>query len=223
MFSLSSSARPLLAACRPSTWPSPVALRAAPRPALSSPPAVLARGRHSWAPMRVKFIKRHKGVLPVPTGGATKGTTLAHGEWGLRICGHGARITAQQLKSIDDMIKKKLKVIKGAKVWFRVFPDVPVCQKVRGNETRMGKGKGSFEFWATRVAPGRVILEIGGAPVREELARQALRIVAGKLPTQTEFISRKSPPRLGNMLIHPEIPADVNPSITLEPAPQVTA
>ncbi|CDO75635.1 hypothetical protein BN946_scf184840.g18 [Trametes cinnabarina] len=208
MFSLS-SARSLLAACRPSTWSSPVG------PALSSPSFVFARGRHQLAPRSVKFIKRHKGVLPVPTGGSTKGTTLAFGDWGIRVKGNGARITAKQLKSADEALKRKLKPLKGAKVYMRIFPDIPVC--IKGNETRMGKGKGSFEYWATRVAPGRVIFEIGGVPIREELAREALRLACDKLPTIMEFIDRKAPPRLGNMLVMPEVPADVNPQQTVSP------
>lgn len=111
-------------------------------------------------------MKRHKGVIPVPIGGSTKGTTLAQGDWGIRIKGIGVRLTAKQLTSAEEAIKRKIKTVKGAKVYMRVFPDIPVCLKVReqhhtsswrgvdkllqGNETRMGKGKGAFEFWATR-------------------------------------------------------------------------
>ncbi len=124
MFSLP-SARTLLAACRPSTWSSPL------RSTLSSPSPVFARGRHQLAPRSVKFIKRHKGVLPIPIGGSIKGTTLAFGEWGIRVKGNGARITAKQLKSADDALKRKIKTIKGAKVYMRIFPDIPVCIKVR--------------------------------------------------------------------------------------------
>jgi ribosomal protein L16/L10AE len=76
-------------------------------------------------------IKRHKGRVPIPTGGSIKGTTLAYGEWGIRIRGQGARITAKQLTTAEEVIKRKIKVIKGAKVYLRVFPDIPVCVKVR--------------------------------------------------------------------------------------------
>ncbi|GBE87580.1 54S ribosomal protein L16, mitochondrial [Sparassis crispa] len=155
-------------------------------------------------PRQVKYIKRHKGVIPIPTGGSTKGTTLAYGDWGIRIKGCGKRLTAKQLTSAEEVLKRKIKTIKGAKVYMRVFPDIPVC--IKGNETRMGKGKGHFEFWATRVAPGRVLFELGGAPIREEIAREALRLACDKLPTQNEFITRATPPRLGNMLIMPEGP-----------------
>ncbi|OCH85069.1 mitochondrial ribosomal protein L16 [Obba rivulosa] len=200
MFSLP-SARSLLATCRPPTSlfghsPAPVAPLTL--------PFVFARFRSQLAPRRVKYIKRHKGVLPIPTGGATKGTTLAFGEYGIRVKGNGQRITAKQLETVEEMLKKKLKPIKGAKVYMRIFPDIPVC--IKGNETRMGKGKGSFEYWATRVAPGRVLFEIGGVPIREELAREALRLANAKLPTINEFITRSSPARLGNLLLTPEPP-----------------
>ncbi|KAI1798405.1 mitochondrial ribosomal protein L16 [Ganoderma leucocontextum] len=210
------SARSLLAAIRPSTWSSPFGA-ALNGPSLTHSPAslVFARQRHQFAPRQVKFLKRHKGVLPIPVGGSTKGTTLAYGDWGIRVKGNGMRITAKQLKSADDALRRKLRPIKGAKVFMRVFPDVPVCIKVRhpciqGNDTRMGKGKGSFEFWATRVAPGRVLFELGGAPIREELAREALRLACDKLPTSMEFIDSKAPPRLGNLLIYPENAAELH-------------
>ncbi|KZT22784.1 ribosomal protein L16 [Neolentinus lepideus HHB14362 ss-1] len=180
----------------------------------------LSRGRHQLAPRKVEYIKRHKGVIPIPIGGSTKGTTLAYGEWGIRIKGPGVRFTAKQLTTAEEVIRRKIKVIKGAKVWLRLFPDIPVC--VKGNETRMGKGKGSFEFWATRVPTGRVIFEIGGTPIREELARDALRQAADKLPTTMEFITKKSPPRLGNLLITPEaldvpIPSTIHRTVEIPP------
>ncbi|KAG6914720.1 hypothetical protein DXG01_015750 [Tephrocybe rancida] len=172
-----------------------------------SPLSLFTRGRSQLAPRQVQHIKRHKGRVPIPTGGSTKGTTLAYGEWGIRIKGNGARLSAKQLTTAEEVIKKKIKVIKGCKVYLRVFPDIPVC--IKGNETRMGKGKGTFEFWATRVPTGRVIFEIGGAPIREELARDALRQAADKLPTLMEFIDRKTPPRLGNLVLHPPKPSKV--------------
>ncbi|KAJ7721943.1 mitochondrial 54S ribosomal protein YmL47 [Mycena maculata] len=166
-----------------------------------NPFSLFTRGRNNLAPRQVKHVRRHKGRVPVPIGGSTKGTTLAYGDWGIRIKGNGARLTAKQLETVEDVIKKKLKVIKGVKVYLRVFPDIPVC--IKGNETRMGKGKGTFEFWATRVPIGRVIVEIGGTPIREELAREALRLASSKLPTKMEFIGKSTPPRLGNLILHP--------------------
>ncbi|KAJ8587366.1 ribosomal protein L16 [Rhizopogon salebrosus TDB-379] len=162
------------------------------------------RFRSQLAPRQVQHVKRHKGRVPIPIGGSTKGTTLAYGEWGIRIKGMGVRFSAKQLTTAEEVIKRKIKVVKGAKVYLRVFPDIPVC--IKGNETRMGKGKGTFEFWATRVPTGRVIFEIGGTPIREELAREALRQAADKLPTTMEFITRSTPPRLGNLVLHPEAP-----------------
>ncbi|KAJ6571823.1 mitochondrial 54S ribosomal protein YmL47 [Mycena capillaripes] len=197
MFSLPSLARTVLSTAR--RQPQPV--------------TIFSRARNNLAPRQVKHIKRHKGRVPIPIGGSTKGTTLAYGDWGVRIKGNGARLTAKQLETAEEVIKKKLKVIKGVKVYLRVFPDIPVC--IKGNETRMGKGKGTFEFWATRVPTGRVIVEIGGTPIREELAREALRLASSKLPTQMEFIRKSTPPRLGNLILHPPKP----PRATLDQQP----
>ncbi|KAG2060641.1 mitochondrial 54S ribosomal protein YmL47 [Suillus hirtellus] len=173
------------------------------------------RFRSQLAPRQVQHVKRHKGRVPIPIGGSTKGTTLAYGEWGIRIKGMGVRFSAKQLTTAEEVIKRKIKVVKGAKVYLRVFPDIPVC--IKGNETRMGKGKGTFEFWATRVPTGRVIFEIGGTPIREELAREALRQAADKLPTIMEFITRSTPPRLGNLVLQPE-PSTDQPSSSTQTA-----
>ncbi|KAJ8077104.1 39S ribosomal protein L16, mitochondrial [Marasmius tenuissimus] len=181
-----------------------------------NPVTVFTRARSQLAPRQVKYIKRHKGVIPIPTGGSTRGTTLAFGQWGIRIKGNGARFSAKQLTTVEEVIKRKLKVLKGAKVWLRVFPDIPVC--IKGNETRMGKGKGTFEFWATRQPTGRVIFEIGGVPIREELARDILRQAASKLPTKMEFISKDTPPRLGNLVLHPPAPPKLDPSVVEPPS-----
>lgn len=97
---------------------------------LLNPTTTASRASSQLAPRNVKFIKRHKGVLPIPTGGSIKGTTLAFGEWGIRIKGNGARLSAKQLQTVEETIKRKIKPIKGARVWMRVFPDIPVCIKV---------------------------------------------------------------------------------------------
>lgn len=96
------------------------------------------RFKGNLAPRRTKYRKSHKGRVPLPSGGSTKGTTLAHGSYGLRLLAP-ARLSAKQLESAEVALKRHLKVLKGAQVFMRVFPDVPVC--VKGNETRMGKGK----------------------------------------------------------------------------------
>ncbi|KAF8316824.1 ribosomal protein L16 [Clavulina sp. PMI_390] len=203
---------------RRATTSSPLSLSAAPltrtqslfriQPSLPS----ASRARGDLAPRRTKYKKAHKGRVPLPTGGSTKGTSLAFGDFGLRIAGDvSARISAKQLKSADAALRKKLKVIKGTQIWMRVFPDIPVC--VKGNETRMGKGKGSFEFWACRAPPGRVLFEIGGEGLREEIARDALKIVSAVLPVRTDFITRATPPRVGMLLVPPK-PATPTTSTT---------
>ena len=107
-----------------------------------------ARFRHQLAPRKVKYIKRHKGVIPIPIGGSTKGTTLAYGEWGLRIKGNGVRLTAKQLQTAEEVIKRKIKQVKGSKVYLRVFPDIPVCIKV--NFTPFGRPFNSLKAPAVR-------------------------------------------------------------------------
>lgn len=108
-------------------------LRAAPRihtASVSSPLFSFTRNRSQLAPRRVRYRKSHKGRVPVPIGGSTKGTTLKFGEYGLRVRGEGMRLTAKQLQAAEVVIKRKLKIIKTSQVWMRVFPDLPVCVKV---------------------------------------------------------------------------------------------
>ena len=100
-------------------------------PSLSTTNLSFVRHRSQFAPRKVKWVKRQKGVIPIPTGGSTKGTTLAFGDWGIRIKGNGARLTGKQLQTVEELVKRKLKIVKGAKVYLRVFPDIPVCIKVR--------------------------------------------------------------------------------------------
>ncbi|EIW72983.1 hypothetical protein TREMEDRAFT_18219, partial [Tremella mesenterica DSM 1558] len=162
-------------------------------PSTSSSMGNQVRFRGQLAPKKTKYKKAQKGL---PGGGSLKGTTLEHGSFGIRILA-STRITAAQLGAAQAALKRKIKPVKGAEVYLRVFPDTPVC--VKGNETRMGKGKGTFEYWACRVPVGRVIFEIGGGGIREEIARQALKLAQVKLPVQSEFINLSSPPRLGNI------------------------
>ncbi|PWN44674.1 hypothetical protein IE81DRAFT_320980 [Ceraceosorus guamensis] len=163
------------------------------------------RYKGQLAPRRTKYRKAHKGRVPVPIGGSIKGTTLNEGSYGLRLL-EPARLSAKQIGSAQNALKRKLKVLRGSQVYLRVFPDIPVC--VKGNETRMGKGKGAFAFWACRAPVGRVIFEIGGpVDIRPELARDALALAAAKLPVKSEFIDKSSPPRLGSLL-QTSIPAE---------------
>ena len=86
-------------------------------------------------------------LTPPAQGGSIRGTTVAHGEYGLRIL-ESARLSAAQLQACREALRRKLRPVKGSKLYLRVFPDIPIC--VKGNEVRMGKGKGSFEYWACR-------------------------------------------------------------------------
>lgn len=128
MFSLSSLSRSLsiagsfLRSTRPTIQPAHTA---------HGPLGLFSRAASRLAPRQVKHIKRHKGRVPIPLGGSTKGTTLAYGEFGIRIKGNGHRLTAKQLSTAEEVIKRKARVLKGLKVYLRVFPDIPVCIKVR--------------------------------------------------------------------------------------------
>ncbi|KAK8844797.1 ribosomal protein L16 [Kwoniella newhampshirensis] len=156
------------------------------------------RHRGQLAPRRTKFKKSAKGApgTQIPIGGSLKGTTLHHGTYGLRACS-STRISAAQLTSCQMAVRRRIKSVKGAQLYLRVFPDIPVC--VKGNEQRMGKGKGSFEYWSCRVSPGKVIFEVGGGGIREEIAKAALKLAQARLPLQTEFINISSSPRLGKI------------------------
>ncbi|KAL8292215.1 hypothetical protein RQP46_001681 [Phenoliferia psychrophenolica] len=157
-------------------------------------PALLQVRHKSLVPRRTKYRKAHKGRIPIALGGSTKGTTLEWGDYGLRVC-EPVRLSAKHLETAEAALKRGLKPIRGSKVYLRVFPDIPVC--IKGNETRMGKGKGTFEFWACRARVGRVILEIGGPNLRPEIAHAVMRLAAAKLPVTTEVIDRNTPPRVG--------------------------
>ena len=132
------------------------------------------------SPKRTKFRKAHKGRIH---GDAKGGFTLNFGQFGLKAL-EPERITARQIEAARRAMTRHMK--RAGRVWIRIFPDVPVSKKP--TEVRMGKGKGSPEFWAARVAPGRIMFEIDGVP--NDLAREALRLAAAKLPIKTSFIRR---------------------------------
>lgn len=160
------------------------------------------RHKGNLAPRRSKYRKAHKITIPFNTGGSTKGTTVQEGAYGIRLLAP-ARLSAKQLVAAETALKRKLKVVKGAQVFLRVFPDIPVC--IKGNETRMGKGKGTFEYWACRANMGKVIFEIGGpVEIRPEVAKEALRLASAKLPVPTEFVTTASKPRIGSKIVEPE-------------------
>ena len=131
-------------------------------------------------PKRTKFRKQFKGRIH---GVSKGGTELNFGAYGLKAM-EPERVTARQIEAARRAITRQMKRL--GRVWIRVFPDVPVTAKP--TEVRMGKGKGSPEFWACRVKPGRIMFELDG--VAEDVAREALRLGAAKLPIKTRFIQR---------------------------------
>ena len=131
-------------------------------------------------PKRTKFRKQHKGRI---RGVATSGTELNFGAYGLKAV-EPERITARQIEAARRAITRHMK--RAGRVWIRVFPDVPVTSKPI--EVRMGKGKGSVDYWACRVKPGRIMFEVDGVP--HDVAEEALRLGAAKLPIKTRFVQR---------------------------------
>ncbi|KEC54542.1 50S ribosomal protein L16 [Bartonella koehlerae] len=131
-------------------------------------------------PKRTRFRKQFKGRIH---GVSKGGTDLNFGAYGLKAV-EPERITARQIEAARRAITRYMK--RSGRVWIRVFPDLPVTSKP--TEVRMGKGKGSVDYWAARVAPGRIMFELDGVP--EDVARKALRLGAAKLPIKTRFIQR---------------------------------
>ena len=132
-------------------------------------------------PKKTKFRKQQKGRL---RGFATSGAKVSFGEFGLKATTRG-RVTARQIEAARRAITRHIK--RQGRVWIRIFPDLPVTKKP--TEVRMGKGKGSVEFWAAKVKPGRIIFELDG--VAESLAREAFELGSAKLPIRTKFVTRQ--------------------------------
>jgi large subunit ribosomal protein L16 len=131
-------------------------------------------------PKKVKYRKQQRGRM---RGKAWRGSDIAFGEFGLKVLEPGW-ISDRQIEASRIAMTRFVK--RGGKIWIRLFPDKPVTKKPA--ETRMGKGKGAPEFWVAVVRPGKVIFEMEG--VKEEVAREAMRLAAKKLPIQTRFVSR---------------------------------
>jgi large subunit ribosomal protein L16 len=131
-------------------------------------------------PKKTKYRKAHKGRI---RGKAKGGTTLNFGSYGLKAL-TAERVTSRQIEAARRAITRHMK--RAGKVWIRIFPDVPVSKKP--TEVRMGKGKGTPEYWAARVKPGRVMFEIDGVP--SDIAHKALNLGSSKLPLQTKIIKR---------------------------------
>ncbi len=134
------------------------------------------------SPKKVKHRKVFKGKV---RGKAHRGSTISFGDYALKALESG-KLTAQQIEAARIAINRKIK--RGGQVWIRVFPDKPMTKKPA--ETRMGKGKGSPEYWVAVTKPGKIIYELSG--VDEELAFQALTLAAAKLPFKTKVISKRS-------------------------------
>ena len=132
------------------------------------------------SPKRTKFRKAHKGRIH---GNAQRGNQLNFGSYGLKALTPN-RLTSRQIEAARRAITRAMK--RAGRVWIRVFPDVPVSQKPA--EVRQGKGKGSPEYWAARVHPGRILFEIDGVPL--DVAREAMALASAKLPLRTRFVMR---------------------------------
>jgi len=131
-------------------------------------------------PKRVKWRKQQRGRMK---GNAVRGSYIAFGDYGLKAL-QSAWITSRQIEAARIAITRHIK--RGGKVWIRIFPDKPVTNKPA--ETRMGKGKGSPEYWVAVVKPGRILFELEGT--NEAVARAAMRLAAHKLPIKTKFVTR---------------------------------
>jgi large subunit ribosomal protein L16 len=131
-------------------------------------------------PKRTKFRKQQKGRN---RGLAQRGAKVSFGEYGLKSTDRG-RMTSRQIEAARRTITRHVK--RGGKLWIRVFPDVPITKKPI--EVRQGKGKGNVEYWIAQIQPGRMLYEIEG--VSEEVAREAFKLAAAKLPFKTTFVSR---------------------------------
>ncbi|MCY3985365.1 MAG: 50S ribosomal protein L16 [Roseovarius sp.] len=132
-------------------------------------------------PKRTKFRKMHKGRIK---GEAKGGSNLNFGNYGLKSL-QPERITARQIEAARRAMTRHMK--RQGRVWIRIFPDMPVTSKP--TEVRMGKGKGSVDYWSCRVKPGRVMFEIDG--VSENIALEALRLASMKLPVKTRVVVRE--------------------------------
>ena len=133
-----------------------------------------------FQPKRTKYRKQQKGRN---TGNAQRGATLSFGTFGLKATQRG-QLTSRQIEAARRAMTRHVK--RGAKIWIRVFPDKPITKKPL--EVRQGKGKGNVEYWVAKIQPGKVLYEMEG--VEENVARQAFKLAAAKLPFQTQFVVR---------------------------------
>ena len=139
------------------------------------------------SPKRTKFRKQQRGRM---RGVATRGNKIAFGQFALQAqdCGW---VTSRQIEASRRAMTRYVK--RGGQIWIRIFPDKPVT--MRPAETRMGSGKGNPEFWVAVVKPGRILFEMGGEEITEEIAKEAMRLAQYKLPVKTKFISLEEDPQ----------------------------
>ncbi|CCE65719.1 hypothetical protein TPHA_0M01440 [Tetrapisispora phaffii CBS 4417] len=148
------------------------------------------RFTHEYAPRYKDQKKNKKGRVPVRFGGSTKGSRLQFGTYGMRLKTEGVRLTAQQLKEADNAIMRYVRPLDNGQLWRRLTTNIAVC--IKGNETRMGKGKGAFDHWMVRVPTGKIIFEMAGDNLHEKVAREAFRKAGDKLPGVYEFVTKES-------------------------------
>tara|TARA_B100001179_G_scaffold27699_1_gene16924 strand:- start:222 stop:635 length:414 start_codon:yes stop_codon:yes gene_type:complete len=132
-------------------------------------------------PKRTKYRKQMKGKN---RGLASQGNKVSFGEYGLKATDRG-RITARQIEAARKAMTRHIR--RGGKIWIRIFPDKPITKKPL--EVRQGKGKGNVEYWVAQIQPGKILYEMSG--VDENLAKEALKLAASKLPVNTKFVTRK--------------------------------
>ncbi len=132
-------------------------------------------------PKRTKYRKQMKGKN---RGLASQGNKVSFGEYGLKATDRG-RITARQIEAARKAMTRHIR--RGGKIWIRIFPDKPITKKPL--EVRQGKGKGNVEYWVAQIQPGKILYEMSG--VDENLAKEALKLAAAKLPVDTKFVTRK--------------------------------
>ncbi|KAI9804766.1 MAG: hypothetical protein M1825_001134 [Sarcosagium campestre] len=159
----------------------------------------------------------------MPTGGSVRGTTVIWGDYGLRMRDHDRRVSSAQLKVGEDAIRKRLRGMR-YRLYTRIAANIPVFTS--GNEVRMGKGKGRFDYWASRVAVSRIIFELKG-DMHENLVREAFRLAGNKMPGLYEFVKKTDPPVMGITKLEgvtaeelhrsrrsPDISMDIPPSVS---------
>lgn len=175
---------------------------------------LFARFKYEYAPRFKRVRKAMKGRVPVRTGGSLRGNLLVYGQYGLRLKTNGMRMSANQLLAADKVLKREIKG-SGAKLMTRFVCNTAVC--VKGNQTRMGKGKGAFDHWAARITTGKVLFELRGN-IHDQMAREALRKAADKLPGLYEIITPESPIR-ASITTCVDAPPKVNYRAELNKAP----